>query len=256
MTRTPHPPRQRILITGASSGLGAELARRYAGAGRDLALCARRADRLEALRAELLTANPAITVSVHPLDVTDDEAVTETFEAAATTLGGLDRVIANAGIGKGAPIGTGRSRANLDTARTNVLGTLAQAEAALSIFRRQTHGHLVLVSSISADRGLPGKAAAYSASKAAVSALGEALATELRGTAIAVTTLVPGYIATDLSAGAGASAALTASLDRGVSAMITAVEREPTRAALPGIRWRVIDTVLRHAPHRLTDRMV
>ncbi|WP_019929763.1 SDR family oxidoreductase [Nocardia sp. BMG111209] len=256
MTRTPHPPRKRILITGASSGLGAELARRYAAGGRDLALCARRADLLDALRAELLAANPAITVTVHPLDVTDDAAVGTTFEAAAAAHGGLDRVIANAGIGKGAAIGTGRSQVNLDTARTNVLGTLSQAEAALSIFRRQTYGHLVLVSSISADRGLPGKAAAYSASKAAVSALGEALATELRGSAIAVTTLVPGYIATELSAAAGASRALTASLDQGVSAMVTAIEREPARAALPGFRWRVIDTVLRHAPHRLTDRMV
>ena len=74
--------------------------------------------------------------------------------------------IVNAGLGKGAKIGTGKADANLATAQTNFVGALSQCEAALAIFREQNAGHLVLVSSISADRGLPGPKAAYSASKA------------------------------------------------------------------------------------------
>ena len=244
--------RNKILITGASSGLGEEMARRFAGMGRDLALCARRVERLDELRAELMHHNPNITVVVRALDVTDHDAVGEVFGKLRDELGGLDRVIVNAGLGKGAKIGTGRADANLQTARTNFIGALSQAEAALSIFREQKRGHLVFVSSISADRGLPGAKATYSASKAAVASLGESLATELSRTDIAVTTLLPGFIATDMSAKAGDSAAL----DEGVSAMVDAIESETRRAALPGLKWRGIDAALRFLPNVLTDRMV
>lgn len=248
--------RQKILITGASSGLGEEMARRFAGLGRDVALCARRVDRLEQLRAELTQRNPGITVATRALDVTDHDAVVAVFGDMTEELGGLDRVIVNAGLGKGAKIGTGRANANLQTARTNFLGALSQAEAALEIFRAQNHGHLVLVSSISADRGLPGAKATYSASKAAVASLGESLATELSRSDIAVTTLLPGFITTDMSAQAGDRSSLTATLDEGVRAMVDAIEREPRRAALPGLRWRGIDAALRFLPNAVTDRMV
>ncbi len=248
--------RDKILISGASSGLGEEMARRFAAKGKSLALCARRLDRLEVLRAELLAANPEISVAIRTLDVTDHDAVVQVFGELRDELGGLDRVIVNAGLGKGAKIGSGRADANLATARTNFVGALSQAEAALEIFRAQKYGHLVLVSSISADRGLPGSKAVYSASKAGVAALGEALATELAKTDIVVTTLLPGYITTEMSSQAGDSGALTATLDQGVSAMMTAIEKEPRRAALPGLKWRGIDLALRFLPGGITDRMV
>ena len=248
--------RNRILISGASSGLGEEMARRFAAQGKDLALCARRLDRLESLREELLAAPPGISVAIGALDVTDHDAVVRVFGELKDELGGLDRVVVNAGLGKGAKIGSGRADANLATARTNFIGALSQAEAALEIFRGQKYGHLVLVSSISADRGLPGPKAVYSASKAGVAALGEALASELSGTDIVVTTLLPGYIATDMSSKAGDASALTADLDEGVTAMITAIEKEPRRAALPGLKWQGIDLALRFLPHQITDRMV
>ena len=164
--------RQKILITGASSGLGEEMARRFAAAGRDLALCARRTDRLDALRGELVAQYPSISVAVRELDVTEHDSVVRVFGELRDELGGLDRVIVNAGLGKGAKIGTGKAHANLATAQTNFVGALSQCEAALEIFRAQDAGHLVLVSSISADRGLPGPKAAYSASKAGGSGSG------------------------------------------------------------------------------------
>ncbi|MHA4848301.1 SDR family oxidoreductase [Rhodococcus sp. MSC1_016] len=248
--------RNKILITGASSGLGEEMARRFAAQGRDLALCARRGARLEALRDELRSAHPRVTVAIRELDVTDHEAVVRVFGELRDELGGLDRVIVNAGLGKGSRIGTGRADANLATARTNFVGALSQCEAALQIFRKQNFGHLVLVSSISADRGLPGPKAAYSASKAGVSALGEALTAELVKSPIAVTTLLPGYIATEMSGKAGDSDSMTASLDEGVTAMVDAIDKESRRVALPGTKWKAIDVALRFLPHAWTSRFV
>jgi NADP-dependent 3-hydroxy acid dehydrogenase YdfG len=131
----PHPLRQRILITGASSGLGEGMARRFAAMGCDLALAARRTDRLEKLRAELLGAHPGIRVEVAALDVDDPDAVAAVVPELADRLGGFDRVIANAGIGKGASVGSGRAAVNRAVLATNVLGTHATCEAALELFR-------------------------------------------------------------------------------------------------------------------------
>ncbi|UGT65991.1 SDR family oxidoreductase [Nocardia gipuzkoensis] len=246
--------RSKILITGASAGLGAAMARNFAAKGRDLALCARRLDALTALRDELASAHPGVTVAIRALDVDDHAAVPLVFGELQDELGGLDRVIVNAGIGKGARVGSGRADANIATATTNFVSALAQAEAALEIFRARDAGHLVLVSSMSAVRGLPGKKAAYSASKAGLAALGEGLATELAGTPIAVTTLLPGFIATDMAAKAG-DARMVAPLDKGVAAMVAAIEKERRRACVPGWPWRLIDVALPHLPDALVARM-
>ncbi|MET9028552.1 SDR family oxidoreductase [Nocardia sp. NPDC004168] len=246
--------RKRILITGASAGLGAAMARDFAADGRDLALCARRLDALTQLRDELVASHPGINIAVRALDVDDHAAVPAVFGELRDELGGLDRVIVNAGIGKGALIGTGRADANLATATTNFVSALAQAEAALEIFRAQRAGHLVLVASMSAVRGLPGKKAAYSASKAGLAALGEALSTELARSPIRVTTLLPGFIATDMAAKAG-DARMVAPLDKGVAAMVAAIEQERRRACVPGWPWRLIDLALPHLPDAVVARM-
>ena len=157
--------RKRILITGASSGLGRGMAREFAGAGRDLALCARRLDRLEALKTELEAEHPGIRVAVRSLDVTDHDAVFRVFGELRDELGGLDRVVVNAGIGQGAPVGKGQFALNRAIVETNFLAALAQCEAAMEIFRAAGQGHLVLISSMSAMRGLRGGLTAYAASK-------------------------------------------------------------------------------------------
>ncbi len=249
------PTRRRILITGASSGLGAELARQYAATGADLALAARRIDRIEALAAELRAAHPQITVATAALDVTDAEAVFRVFADLDTALGGIDRVIANAGLGKGQPLGTGYHRANAETMTTNVLGVLAQAEAALELFRPRDTGHLVLVSSISAVRGMARNLTVYAASKAAVANLGEGLAADLAGTGITVTTVLPGFIRSEINAGM-ARVPFIVDTEPGCRALRAAIDREPRRAAVPWWPWAPLGAVLRVAPARLVAKVV
>jgi short-subunit dehydrogenase len=242
----PHPLRQRILITGASSGLGEGMARRFAARGRDLALAARRTDRLEALREELLAAHPGVRVEVAALDVDDPDAVAAVVPELADRLRGLDRVIANAGIGKGASVGTGKASANRATLATNVLGTHATCEAAMELFRAQGAGHLVVISSVASIRGMKGTRNAYGASKAALNALAEGIRSDVLGSRIVVSTILPGYIATDINA--GRRGPFTAGLDQGVDALVAAIEREPAKAYVPGWPWRPVSALLRALP--------
>lgn len=249
------PIRRRILITGASSGIGAELARQYAAAGANLALAARRTDRIDALADELRAAHPQITVATATLDVTDAEAVFRVFGELDAALGGVDRVIANAGLGKGRPLGTGYHRANAETMTTNVLGVLAQAEAALEMFRPRGAGHLVLVSSISAVRGMPRNLTAYAASKAAVATLGEGLSADLAGTGIAVTTVLPGFIRSEINAGM-AKVPFIVDTETGCRALRAAIDREPRRAAVPRWPWAPLGAAMRLAPAGLVAKAV
>ncbi len=247
-----HPVRQRILITGASSGLGEGMARRFAALGRDLALAARRTERLEALREELLAAHPGIRVEVAALDVDDPEAVATVLPELAGRLGGVDRVVVNAGIGKGASVGTGKAAANRSVLVTNVLGAHATCEAAMELFRAQGTGHLVLISSVASIRGMRQTRTAYGASKAALNALGEGIRSDVLGSGIVVSTILPGYIATDFNV--GRRGPFTVDLDTGVRALVEAVEREPVRAFVPPWPWRAIGTFLRLAPLRAIRR--
>ncbi len=243
-----------ILITGASSGLGAEMARQFAALGHDLALCARRTDRLDELRAEITAAHPGVRVAVKALDVTDHDAVFRVFEEFADELGGLDRVIVNAGLGKGQPLGTGRFDANRETAETNVIGALAQTEAAAAIFRRQGRGHLVMVSSISALRGMPKNITTYAATKAAVAHLAEGFRADVHGTPIKVTVLYPGYIVSEMS-GTSARTPLMASTEPGVRAMVEAIEKEKKSARVPAWPWGPLGFVIKHVPVGVLRRM-
>jgi short-subunit dehydrogenase len=245
--------RQRILISGASSGLGAGMARTFAAKGRDLALCARRMDRLEELKAELNRRYPGVTVAIAELDVNDHDRVPEVFAALAAEIGGLDRVIVNAGVGKGAPLGSGKLWANKATIETNLLAALVQIETALAMFTKQGHGHLVLISSVLGNKGVAGVKAAYAASKAGVSSLGESLRAEYAGGPIRVTVLEPGYIESEMTA-RSATTMLMVDNETGVAKMVDAIEKEKGRAIVPGWPWVPLVAVLKVLPPRLAKR--
>jgi short-subunit dehydrogenase len=164
------------------------------------------------------------------------------FGEAADQLGGLDRVIVNAGLGKGAKLGTGRY------AMTNFVAALAQCEAALEHFRAANAGHLVVISSMSALRGLPGTVTTYAASKSGVAALANGIRSDLHGTPIKVTTLYPGYIASEMNDKLTRKPPLMTSTAEGVRAMVRAIEREVANTAVPAWPWKPLGIVLRYAP--------
>lgn len=246
--------RKTILITGASSGLGAGMAREFARRGRDLALCARRLDRLEALRDELQSAHPAIRVRVRALDVLDYDAVFEVFRAFHADLGAIDRVIVNAGMGKGQPLGTGYFYANRQTAETNFVAALAQCEAAMELFHAQQSGHLVVISSMSAMRGLPRNLTTYAATKAAVASLAEGLRADLIGQPIAVSTIFPGYIRSEINEKVK-KVPFIVDTETGCRALVHAMEREPATACVPHWPWALLGFAMRHLPLRWVAKM-
>lgn len=246
--------RKTILITGASSGLGEGMAKLFAAMNRNLALCARRTDRLEALKKELEAQHPGIRVSVKPLDVNNHDQVFAVFREFAAEFGTLDRVIVNAGLGKGQPLGTGYFHANKQTAETNFIAALAQCEAALEIFRKQQHGHLVTISSMSAMRGMPRNLTTYAATKAGLAALSEGIRADLMGTQIKVSTIYPGYIRSEINAKVKKTPFMV-DTKTGCRALIRAIEKEPAEAYVPRWPWIALGFLMRNLPLKLVARM-
>jgi short-subunit dehydrogenase len=246
--------RQNILITGASSGLGAGMAAEFARHGRNLALCARRIDRLEMLREELVAANPSIRIYLRQLDVNDHDAVFSVFRAFRDDLGSLDRVIVNAGLGKGMSIGTGYFHANKQTAMTNFVAALAQCEAAMEIFRAQNSGHLVTISSVSAMRGLRRSLTTYAASKAGLAALTEGIRADVIGTPIVVSTMFPGYIRSEMNDKVK-HAPFMVDTKTGVRSLVRAIESEKATAFVPAWPWAPIAFLMKRLPLRAVTRL-
>lgn len=235
------------------------MARSFAAKGRDLGLCARRTERLDELKAELTQQYPGIKVAVAALDVNDHEQVPKVFAELSDELGGIDRVVVNAGIGKGAKLGSGKLWANKATIETNLVAALVQIEAALEMFTKSppqaggapSSGHLVLISSVLGNKGVPGVKAAYGASKAGLSSLGESLRAEYRNGPIKVSVIEPGYIESEMTA-KSSSTMLMVDNETGVKALVAAIEREPGRAVVPWWPWAPLVQLLRVLPPRLT----
>ena len=245
-----------ILITGASSGIGAGMAKLFATLGYNLAICARRDDRLEALKSEMLAANPHIRVECQALDVSDYEAVFRVFESFAEDFGSIDRVIVNAGVGDGRRIGTGRFEINRRTAEVDFISALAQCEAAMAIFRAQNQGHLVAISSMSAMRGMPKHLTVYAASKAGLAHLAEGIRAEMiaDGLPIQITTLYPGYIRTEINEGAK-KLPFEVDVDTGSKALVAAIESGVDEACVPSMPWTAIGKAMKILPLMMVNKL-
>jgi short-subunit dehydrogenase len=200
--------------------------------------------------------HPDRRVEIRALDVTDDDQVFEVFRGFRSDFGTIDRVVINAGIGKGAPIGTGRYDANKATAMTNFVAALAQTEAAMEIFRAQSAGHLVMISSMSAMRGLPKAMTTYAATKAGVAHLAEGLRAEFHGKPIKITVLYPGYIASEMNEGVAAEQRMMVSTEKGVAAMVSAMEKEVASACVPSLPWAPLSVVMKHAPMGIFKKLI
>jgi short-subunit dehydrogenase len=183
-----------VFITGASSGIGAALAREFAREGGDVVLAARRQDRLEALAAEITQAGRRALVV--PCDVTRDGDLERAAALTRTAFGKLDVVVANAGFGVVGALET----LSLDDYRrqfeTNVFGVLRTLKATLADVRR-ARGRVAIIGSVSGHLATPGSSP-YAMSKFAVRALAEALGHELASSGVSVTLASPGFVASEI----------------------------------------------------------
>lgn len=246
--------RKNILITGASSGLGRGMAIEFAKLGRNLALCARRFERLEELKLELQRINPDIKICIRSLDVDNHDQVFEVFNAFSVELGQIDRIIVNAGMGKGASIGTGYFYANKQTAITNFVSALAQCEAAMQLFRAQNAGHLVTISSVSAVRGARRAMTVYAATKAGLTSMTEGIRIDVMNTPIKVTTIHPGFIRSEINEKVK-KVPFIVDTETGCKAIIKAIEKEVASSFVPTWPWALFRYLARIAPLSLLAKM-
>ncbi|HKA90870.1 MAG TPA: SDR family NAD(P)-dependent oxidoreductase [Haliangiales bacterium] len=218
----------KALVTGASSGIGRALALRLAARGMEVWLAARSRDALEALRAEI-----GERARVFPLDVARlDETV-----AALTRLdeetGGLDLVVANAGIG-GSPryVSEDSWERARDILHTNLLGAVATLMPFIPRMAARGRGHLAGISSIAADIPLP-RSVPYGASKAGLTFFLECADLELRPKGVAVTIVHPGFIKTAMTAGIKERLPLLMDVDRAADIIDRGLARRARMVRFP-----------------------
>ena len=240
---------ERVFITGASSGIGAALARHYAARGAVLGLVARRRDALAALVASLPGEH-----AIYIVDVADGAALQAAAADFVARCGLPDVVIANAGVS----VGTLTEEADDLPAfervmRTNVLGMVATFQPFAAPMRARGSGRLVGIASVAGIRGLPG-AGAYSASKAAAIAYLESLRVELHGSGVRVVTIAPGYIETPMTAVNRYPIPFMLPVDEAARRFVRAIDAGTTYTVIP---WQmgVVARLLRLLPNAVFDRI-
>jgi short-subunit dehydrogenase len=222
-----------ILITGASSGIGRGLATELARRGGAVGLLARRESALRMIAKEIEDAGGRALAL--PADVTDGKAVGAAASELAGKFGGIDVLIANAGIAgrAGSTSATDLDPSEVEEVlRVNVLGAVNAVAAVLPAMTARGSGQLVGISSLAAYRGLP-KSGAYCASKAALSVFFESVRLDLTGTGVEVTIIHPGFIKTPLTAGRHAQMPFLMELEDGVEKILHAIETHRRSYAFP-----------------------
>jgi NAD(P)-dependent dehydrogenase (short-subunit alcohol dehydrogenase family) len=243
-----------VFITGASSGIGAALARQYAAQGATVGLVARRADLLAQLRQSLPDPHKH---KIYPLDVNDHEALATAAEDFIRTTGAVNAVIASAGMAHNKPTGEHKDIAIFaKVINTNLLATVATFTpfiAHMKAHARTEPCRLVGIASIAGVRGLPGSES-YSASKAAVISYCESLRLDLRRSGIAVVTIAPGFIQTPMTAQIPKSVPFFMPVDAFAKAADLAIARGDSYRVIP---WQMglPAKLLRWIPNWLYDRV-
>ena len=235
------------LVTGASSGIGAEFARVLAARECRLTLVARRADRLAEL-AEELSGRTTVDWLASDLATADGVGLVERRLAEQP----VELLVNNAGVSTAGSFHTLPVDPEIDEISLNVVALVRLTHAVLPAMVAAGHGGILNVSSIAGNQPLPGFAT-YAATKAYVTAFSESLAAELRGTGVHVTVLKPGYTFTEMNDGnAPDPASLTGRVlwlqpDRVAADAVAAVERGRGHS-VPGTTWRFADAVIQTLP--------
>lgn len=241
----------RVFLTGASSGLGEALARRYAREGATLGLFARRETELARLAAALAPA----TVVTYAGDVREPDDLARAGADFIARFGGADVVIANAGISRGTLTDEPDDLPAFRTVfETNVLGMVHTFAPFVAPIRAARSGILAGIASVAGFRGLPGSGA-YCGSKAAAITYLESLRVELRDTGVSVVTVCPGFIATPLTARNPYRMPFLLTPEKAAELTARAIARRRAFHVLP---WQMalLGKVLRCAPRALYDRAV
>ena len=227
-----------VLLTGASSGIGEALAIALARRGAVLGLIARRADMLDDLAKKCTEAGGVARAL--PADVTDAAAVKEAADRLRSEFGHIDILIANAGIGgNNAETRALEPDAVKKVIDINLLGAVNSVHAVLPQMLERGGGQLVAISSLAGIRGLP-KSAAYSASKAAMTAFFESVRLDVQHKGVAVTIIQPGFIKTPLTEGRHNKMPFLMELDDAIPHFINAIEKKKKFAAFP---WQLATIV-------------
>ena len=226
-----------VMITGASSGIGRSLAFHLAARGAKVGLVARRAETLDELVKEIQSkGGNAVAL---PADVQDEKAIGTAADNLRTQFGPIDVLIANAGVGTTTDAAELQPSEVAPVINVNVIGAANSALAVIPQMLARGQGHLVVISSLAAYRGLP-KSAAYCASKAAVSAFFESLRLDLEPKGIDVTIIHPGFIKTPLTLGRDAKMPFLMELDDAVEKIVAAIEKRKKSYAFP---WQLASLV-------------
>jgi NAD(P)-dependent dehydrogenase (short-subunit alcohol dehydrogenase family) len=240
-----------VLITGAASGIGRQLALDLADEGAAVAALDRQADALAALASELKAKGRRVATAV--ADVTDLSAVRAAVAQLEAQLGPTDVLIASAGVGRETPLTPFDAAEFAATVHVNLLGVANSIDAVLGGMRERRRGHLVALSSLASYRGLP-RMAAYCASKAGVNALMDSLRVELRPLGIHCTTVCPGWIKTPMTSQLKLPGLRMMEVSDAARRIVAAVRgQRPFLAFPPNNAWQV--RLLRYLPRPVSDWM-
>ncbi|RHX84091.1 SDR family oxidoreductase [Leptospira stimsonii] len=242
-----------VLITGASSGIGKELARLYAEAGANVALTARRKDSLKKIADDVKAKGAKGKIVFDSLDVADYEQNFKVIPKLVKELGGLDLIILNAGISTSSSFGGRSFEADRKVIETNLIGAMAGVEAVLPTFQKQKSGQIVGISSVASFRGLPGSAS-YSSSKAGLSTYLEAVRGEVSRYGIRVTVIHPGFIDTPIN-NQMKSRPFVVPVEKGAQKIYKRIENKVLSATVPWFPWAFIGSLMRNMPEFLWSKI-